>query len=161
MGAKDKEKTAGERPITDNRKARHDYAILEVYETGMVLHGTEVKSLRDGRANLKDAYAQVQDGEVWLLGCHISPYSHRGYADHNPERPRKLLLHRSQINRLMGKVQEKGLTLIPLRLYFKEGRAKAELALAKGKKLHDKRVSIREREARRELEREVRARVKY
>jgi SsrA-binding protein len=149
---------AGDRPIATNRRARHEYEILETVEAGIVLRGTEVKSLRDGLVNFKDSYASVRNGEGWLLGCHINPYSHGTDANHDPERPRKLLLHRREINRLVGKVAERGLTLVPLRLYFKHGRAKLELGLARGKKLHDKRETIRERDARRELAREARGR---
>jgi SsrA-binding protein len=148
----------GDRMIANNRKARHDYDILESHEVGLVLRGTEVKSLRASQVNFKDSYADIRNGEAWLLGCHITPYSHGTDANHDPERPRKLLLHRREINRLLGKVAERGLTLVPLRLYFKHGRAKLELGLARGKKLHDKRQTIRERDARRELAREVRGR---
>jgi SsrA-binding protein len=143
--------------IANNRKARHDYDILESQEVGLVLRGTEVKSLRASQVTFKDSYADIRNGEAWLLGCHITPYSHGTDANHDPERPRKLLLHRREINRLVGKVAERGLTLVPLRLYFKHGRAKLELGLARGKKLHDKRQTIRERDARRELAREVRS----
>jgi len=144
--------------IATNRKARHDYDILESHEAGLVLRGTEVKSLRASQITFKDSYAEVRHGEAWLVGCHITPYSHGTDANHDPERARKLLLHRREINRLIGKVAERGLTLVPLRLYFKNGRAKLELGLARGKKLHDKRQTIRERDARRELAREVRGR---
>jgi SsrA-binding protein len=148
----------GEKVIATNRKARHDYEILETYEAGLVLRGTEVKSLREGQVNFKDSYAAIDRGEGWLIGCHIAPYHHGTDANHDPDRSRKLLLHRREIARLLGKVAERGLTLIPLRLYFKEGRAKLEIGLARGKKLHDKRASIRERDARREMDKEVRAR---
>src|SRR5881409_1790131 len=141
----------GDRTVASNRRARHEYEILETLEAGLVLRGTEVKALRTGQINFKDAYATVRNDEVWLLGCHISPYSHGTDANHDPERDRKLLLHRREISRLTGKVAERGLTLIPLRLYFKAGRAKIELGLARGKKLHDKRASLREREAKREM----------
>jgi SsrA-binding protein len=147
-----------EKLIASNRKAHPDYDILETYEAGLVLRGTEVKSLRDGRADLKDCYARVEREEAWLLGCHISPYTQGNRANHDPDRPRKLLLHRGEINRLLGKIMEKGLTLVPLRLYFKSGRAKVELGLARGRKLLDKRHVIREREARREMDRAVRER---
>jgi SsrA-binding protein len=147
----------GDRTVATNRRARHEYEILETIEAGLVLRGTEVKSLRLGQVNFKDAYATVRHGEAWLLGCHISPYSHGTDANHDPERDRKLLLHRREINRLAGKVAERGLTLVPLRIYFKGGRAKLELGLARGKKLHDKRAALREREARREMDRAVRA----
>ncbi len=147
------------RIIAQNRKARHDYDILETYEAGIVLQGSEIKSVRDGRVNLKDSYAKVRDGELWLYGMHISPYDKASYFNHDPLRPRKLLLHRKEINRLMGKVQERGLTLIPLKIYINDrGWAKVELALARGRKLHDKRKKIIEREIRRELERALRRR---
>ncbi|MGH7304151.1 MAG: SsrA-binding protein SmpB, partial [Candidatus Rokuibacteriota bacterium] len=148
---------AGDRPIATNRRARHEYEILETVEAGIVLRGTEVKSLRDGLVNFKDSYASVRNGEGWLLGCHINPYSHGTDANHDPERDRKLLLHKKEINRLGGKISEKGLTLVPLRLYFKDGRAKVELGLARGKKLHDKRATLREREVRREMDKTARA----
>ncbi len=147
------------RIIAQNRKARHDYDILETYEAGIVLQGSEIKSVRDGRVNLKDSYAKVRDGELWLYGMHISPYDKASFFNHDPLRPRKLLLHRKEINRLMGKVQERGLTLIPLKIYINDrGWAKVELALARGRKLHDKRKKIIEREIRRELERALRRR---
>jgi SsrA-binding protein len=139
--------------IAQNRKARHNYHILETCETGIMLVGTEVKSLREGRANFKDAYADVRDTEVWLHGMHISPYSHGNINNHDPERDRKLLLHRNEIRRLIGKTKEKGLTLVPLQLYFKRGKVKVELALVKGKKLYDKREAISKREAAREVKR--------
>jgi SsrA-binding protein len=147
-----------EKLIASNRKAHHDYDILETYEAGLVLRGTEVKSLRDGRADLKDSYARIEREEAWLLGCHISPYAQGNRANHDPDRPRKLLLHRGEISRLLGKIMEKGLTLVPLRLYFKSGRVKVEMGLARGRKLLDKRHVIREREARREMDRAVRER---
>jgi SsrA-binding protein len=125
--------------VAVNRQAFHNYEILERLEAGIVLTGTEIKSARDGRVNLKDAYGLVKSGEVWLLNCHISPYSHGNYANHDPLRTRKLLLNRSEIRKLIGRTTEKGLTLVPLRLYLKDGRLKCELALAKGRKLHDKR----------------------
>ena len=149
---------AAEKIIATNRKAFHNFSILETYEAGLVLRGTEVKSLREAQVNFKDCYATIDDGEAWLVGCHISPYHHGSDANHEPDRRRKLLLHKREISRLLGKVAERGLTLIPLRLYFKEGRAKIEIGLARGKKLHDKRASIRERESRREMEKESRAR---
>src|SRR5437899_7443150 len=143
---------SGDRPIASNRRARHEYEILETVEAGLVLRGTEVKSLRAGLVNFKDSYASVRNGEGWLLGCHISPYSHGTDANHEPERDRKLLLHKREISRLSGKISERGLTIVPLRLYFKAGRAKVELGLVRGKKLHDKRSALREREVRREME---------
>jgi SsrA-binding protein len=131
--------------VTVNRQAFHNYDIIEKFEAGMVLTGTEIKSARDGRVNLKDSYGLVKAGEVWLLNCHISPYSHGNYANHDPLRTRKLLLKRSEINRLIGRTTEKGLTLVPLRLYWKDGRLKCELALAKGRKVHDKREVSRQK----------------
>jgi SsrA-binding protein len=144
------------RPIATNRKARHEYEILETVEAGLVLRGTEVKSLRAGQVNFKDSFATIRNNEAWLRGCHISPYSHGTDANHDPERDRKLLLHGREIGRLTGKIAERGLTLVPLRLYFKKGRAKVELGLARGKKLHDKRSTLREREVRREMDRAAR-----
>jgi len=142
--------------IADNRKAFHDFHILETFEAGIALLGTEVKGIREGRANLRDAFAKVERGEVWLYNVHINPYSHRGYVDHDPKRRRRLLLHRQEIRKLIGKTVEKGLTLVPTRLYFKRGRVKVALALARGKQAHDKRESIKRREA----DRETRAAVK-
>ena len=149
---------ASEKVIATNRKAFHNFSILETYEAGLALKGTEVKSLREGQINFKDCYASVENGEMWLIGCHIAPYHHGSDANHDPERRRKLLFHRREINRLIGKIAERGLTLVPLRLYFKDGHAKLELGLARGKKLHDKRASIREREVRREMDKEASAR---
>ncbi len=145
-----------DRAIATKRRARHEYSILETFEAGLALRGTEVKSLRAGLVNFKDSYATVRNGEVWLLGCHINPYSHGTDANHDPERDRKLLLHAKEISRLSGKVAERGLTLIPLKLYFKSGRAKLELGLGRGKKLHDKRSTLREREVKREMDRAAR-----
>ncbi len=154
-----KEKDSGETIVATNRKAFHDYFIEEKFEAGIVLQGTEVKSLRDGRANLQDSYASARDGEVFLYNCHISPYSHGNIMNHDPTRPRKLLLHKKEINKLMGKTQQKGLTLVPLRIYFsKRGHAKVEIGLAKGKKLYDRRESIKAREAGREVERAIKER---
>jgi SsrA-binding protein len=150
------EKDDQHKVVATNRKAYHDYFIEEKLEAGIMLRGTEVKSLRDGRVNLQDSYASVDDGEVFLHHCHISPYSHGNLMNHEPLRPRKLLLHRKEINKLIGKTQQKGLTLVPLRIYFsKQGRAKVELALAKGKKQYDRRESIKAREAGREVERAI------
>jgi len=148
---------SGDRPVATNRRARHEYEIIETVEAGLVLRGTEVKSLRAGLVTFKDSYASVRNGEGWLLGCHISPYSHGTDANHEPERDRKLLLHKRELSRLSGKISERGLTLVPLRLYFKAGRAKVELGLARGKKLHDKRSALREREVRREMDKSARA----
>jgi SsrA-binding protein len=149
---------ADEKVIATNRKAFHNFSILETYEAGLVLRGTEVKSLREAQVNFKDCYATIDNNEAWLIGCYISPYHHGSDANHEPDRKRKLLLHKREIARLLGKVAERGLTLVPLRLYFKDGRAKIELGLARGKKLHDKRATLRERESRREMEKESRAR---
>lgn len=148
-------KTGGEgiKIVADNRKARHDYHILDKFEAGMVLVGTEVKSLRAGKAHLKDAYGKIVNGEVFVYQMHIGPYSHAYYDNHDPERPRKLLLHNHEIRKLVGKVNEKGFALIPLNVYFKNGKAKMTLALAKGKQLHDKRDSIRDRDLNREMDR--------
>ena len=143
-----------DRTIATNRRARHEYEILETLEAGLVLRGTEVKSLRAGQVNFKDSYATMKQSEMWLLGCHIPPYSHGTDANHDPER--KLLLHRKEIRRLVGKVAERGLTVVPLKLYFKGGRAKIEIGLARGKKLHDKRATLKERESRREMDRAAR-----
>jgi SsrA-binding protein len=148
----------GEKIIAINRKARHDYEILESFEAGMALTGTEVKSLREGRVNLKDSYARVENGEVFLVNSHISPYSHGNIQNHEPLRERKLLLHKSEIKRLRGKTEERGLTLVPLKIYFVRGRAKVELALARGKKQYDKREQIKRRDADREIEREFKTR---
>lgn len=153
------EKTARElaqENIAENRKAFHDFHILETYEAGVVLFGTEVKSIREGRVNLRDSFARVENGEVWLYNVNISPYSHRGYADHEPLRQRKLLMHRDEIRKLIGKTVEKGMTLVPLRMYFKNGRVKVAIGLAKGKKDYDKRETIK----RRETDRETRAAIK-
>lgn len=136
--------------VCTNRKARQDYEIVETYEAGIVLTGTEVKALREGRANLKDSYAKIKNGEIFLLNAHISPYSHGNLLNHDPERERKLLMHKREIMRLLGKVKERGYTLIPLSIYFdKNNRAKLELALAKGKTKHDKREAIKRRDERR------------
>src|ERR671926_810903 len=146
----------GEKLIAENRKARHDYHLLERFEAGMQLTGTEVKSLRDGRVSLSQAYADVRDGEVWLVGAHIDEYAQGNVANHAPERDRKLLLHRREIDSLIGAVQQKGLTLVPTRLYFKNGRVKLELALARGKEQRDKRRDIAKRDAQRDIERALR-----
>jgi len=147
-------KEKSEKAVATNRKAYHDYFIEEKFEAGIMLQGTEVKSLREGRVNLQDSYASVKGDEVFLHHCHISPYSHGNIMNHEPLRTRKLLLHRKEINKLLGRTQQQGLTLIPLRIYFsKRGHAKVELGLAKGKKLHDRRETIKTREASREVER--------
>jgi SsrA-binding protein len=145
----------GRKIIAQNRKARHDYHIEDVFEAGLVLTGTEVKSLREGRASLVDAYATINAGEAWLHGVHIPEYTQGTWTNHEPRRVRKLLLHRSEIVRLIGKTKESGLTLIPLALYFKDGRAKVEIALARGKRLHDKRQALAEKQAAREMRRAV------
>jgi SsrA-binding protein len=139
--------------VCRNRKAFFEYAIDGLFEAGLVLKGTEVKSMRQGTASIDDAYARFRDGEIYLYNAHISPYSHAALDSHNPERPRKLLLHRYELKRLLGKVQERGFTLIPLKLYFKDAHAKVEIALARGKKKVDKRETIRRREQQREMER--------
>jgi SsrA-binding protein len=147
-----------EKLIAENRRARHDYQLLERFEAGLVLTGTEVKSLRAGRATLAQAYAEVRDGEAWLLGADIGVYDQGNRANHDPTRARKLLLHRRELDSLYGKVREKGLTLVPTRLYFKDGRVKVELALARGKEQRDKRRDLAERDARRQVERALKAR---
>jgi SsrA-binding protein len=141
--------------IAQNRKARHDYTVEDTVEAGLVLTGTEVKSCRAGKVSLTDAYAIVQDGEAWLLQCHINPYSHGNTQNHDPLRQRKLLLHRSEIERLGAKVSQEGRTLVPLKLYFKHGIAKAEIAIAIGKKTYDKRESMAKRDAERSMQREL------
>ena len=150
------EREKAQTSIAENRKAFHDFHVLETFEAGLALLGTEVKAIREGRVNLRDSFARVEDGEVFLYNVNISPYSHRGYADHEPLRRRKLLLHRDEIRKLIGKTVEKGMTLVPTRLYFKNGRVKVAISLAKGKKAHDKRETIKRREA----DRETRAAVK-
>jgi len=147
-----------EKLIVDNRRARHDYHLLDRQEAGIVLTGTEVKSLREGRATLGQAYAEVRDGEAWLVGAEIATYDHGNRANHDPTRPRKLLMHRREIDRLYGQVREKGLTLVPTRLYFKDGRVKVELALARGKDVRDKRRTIADRDAKRQIERALKSR---
>ena len=141
------------KPIAINKKAIHDYFILERIEAGIVLLGTEVKSLREGRANLKDSYARINQGEAYLINCHISPYPCGGHFNHEPERTRKLLLKKREIKKLLGKMTEKGMTLVPTRLYFKDSRVKVEIGVAKGKKQYDKRESLRRKEEKRDIER--------
>jgi SsrA-binding protein len=150
------EREEAQKNVAENRKAFHDYHILETFEAGVALLGTEVKAIREGNVNLRDSYAQVSDGEVWVYNIHIKPYSHRGYSDHEPTRKRKLLLHRQEIRKLIGRTVERGMTLVPTRMYFKNGREKIALGLAKGKQAHDKRETIKRREA----DRETRAAVK-
>jgi SsrA-binding protein len=144
------------RDVATNRQASYRYHLLEKWEAGLVLQGTEVKALREGKAQIKDGYASVRDGEVWLHNVHIPPYGPAARENHDPERSRKLLMHGREIERLIGKTREKGLTLVPTRLYFKDGRAKVEIALARGKDVGDKRQSIKEREMKREMERAIR-----
>ena len=147
-------RATGPKPVATNRKARHDYDVIDTFECGIVLVGSEVKSLRDGKAQLKDSYARVEAGELWLLGVHIPPYSHaHGVDGHDPERRRKLLVHRAEIDELVGRTQQESLTLVPLSMYFKDGRVKVELALARGRRRYDKRQVIAERDAKREAER--------
>ncbi len=141
--------------VCQNRKAYRDYHIEDVFESGIVLLGTEVKALREGKANLKDSYVIIKNGEIFLLNCHISPYSHGNIMNHDPLRTRKLLMHKEEIKSLSGKILTKGYTLIPLKIYFKNSIAKVEIGLAKGKRLYEKREAIKEREARREIEREM------
>ena len=153
-------KSSSENVICVNRRARFDYMIEETFEAGLVLVGSEVKSLREGKANLKDSYGRIGKGEAFLLNAHISPYPAASGLNHEPGRTRKLLLHKREIQRLTGKVKERGLTLVPLKLYFKNGRAKVELALARGKKAYDKRDSLRRKETRREIERSLKLKQK-
>ncbi len=139
--------------VIDNRKARHDYTFLETFEAGIELRGTEVKSLRNNRANLQDSFAKIENGEAVLYNMHISPYEHGNRSNHEPTRPRRLLLHKNEINRLYAKVKEKGLTLVPTKVYFTHGLAKVEIALAQGKKLYDKRDALAAKESKREIDR--------
>ena len=148
----------GTKLVAENRRARHDFHLLERVEAGIALTGTEVKALREGHASLQRAYAEVRDGEAWLVGAHIAEYAQGNIANHDPDRDRKLLLHRREIDSLLGKVSERGLTLVPTRLYFKDGRVKVELALARGKEARDKRRDIAERDARRQIERALKGR---
>jgi SsrA-binding protein len=150
--------TDGVKVIASNRRARHDYEILDTYEAGLALLGSEVKSLREGKAQLKDSFAHIREGEISLVGCYIAPYAFSRGGGHEPERSRKLLMHRRQIDRLASELAEKGLTLVPLRLYFKEGKAKVELGLARGKRTIDKRETTKKRDQEREMERAVRRR---
>jgi SsrA-binding protein len=153
MAKKKKKRKAAPGDVATNRQASFRYHLLEKWECGIQLRGSEVKSLREGTVQLKDSYAEVRDGEVWLLRMHIAPYEPAAAENHDPERPRKLLMHRREIERLIGKTVERGLTLVPTRIYFKGPRAKVELALARGKERHDKRRAIKERETRREIDR--------
>jgi SsrA-binding protein len=144
---------SGDRVVAKNRKARHEFHVLQTWEAGLVLQGTEVKSLRDGKANLADAYARIDAGELWLYNMHVSPYEAGNRFNHDPLRRRKLLMHRSELRRLVGEVEQKGLTLVPLDVHFSGGIAKVDLALVRGKKLHDKRDTLRERAVARDMER--------
>ena len=153
-------KEKGRKVIAQNRRARHDYTVLDIYEAGIALVGTEVKSLRAGRASLVDSFATIDDGEVWLRGLHIPEYSQGSWTNHEPRRTRKLLLHRGEIERLIGKTREGGLTLVPLSLYFSDGKVKLELALARGKKDYDKRREIARKTAEREMERAMKERLR-
>ena len=148
----------GEKLIAENRRARHEYHLLDRVEAGLVLTGTEVKSLREGQATLRRAYADVRDGELWLVGAHIAAYEQGSRGAHDPDRDRKLLLHRREIDSLLGKVRQKGLTLVPTRLYFKNGRVKVEIAVARGKEQRDKRRDLAERDARRQIDRAMKER---
>ena len=156
VAAEKTEREKAQRTIAENRKALHDYHVIETWEAGVALLGTEVKAIREGSVNLRDSFARIQNGEVWLMNVHVSPYSHTGYAHHDERRHRKLLLHRHEILKLTGKTAERGFTLVPLRMYMKNGRVKIALALVTGKQAHDKRETIR----RREVDRETRAAVK-
>lgn len=144
--------------VSTNRKAYHDYSIEETYEAGISLLGTEVKSMREGRVNLKDSYAVIKGNEIFLFNCHISPYSHGNIQNHDPLRTRKLLLHRREIDKLWGKLSQKGFTLVPLRIYFRRGKAKVEIGLVKGKRKYEKRAAIKEKEAQMEIQRHLRKR---
>src|SRR5437764_3078031 len=154
--AKGRKRKASAGDVATNRRASFRFNLLERFECGIVLQGTEVKALREGKAQLKDSYATVRDGEVWLIGAYIPPYGPASRENHEPERSRKLLLHRAEIDRLTGKTRERGLTLVPTRMYFRDGNAKVEIALARGKDVHDKRDTIRKREVAREVQRELR-----
>jgi SsrA-binding protein len=160
MAKSEKKETDGTVNICRNRRALHDYDILDRIECGVVLVGTEVKSLREGHASLEDAYARIDDGEVWLIGAEIPEYAFGNRLNHKPKRPRKLLMHRREIDRFAGKASDKGLTLVPLRMYFKDGRAKVELAVGKGKQTHDKRESLKKTDAKRQIDRALAARRK-
>ena len=144
--------------VAGNKKAYHDYFVDEKYETGLVLHGTEVKSLRLGQCSIKEAFVRIENGEVWIYGMHISPYEKGNIFNKDPMRPKKILMHKSEINKLLGKIKEKGFALVPLQVYFKDGRAKLEIGLCRGKKLYDKRADIAKRDVQREAEREFKIR---
>ena len=160
--AKAKADTNGDRVVATNRRARHDYDILETFECGMVLTGSEVKSLREGKAVIAEAYARIDGGELWLFQSHVPPWQFAvGFGSHDPDRKRKLLLHRHEINRIFEKTKTQPLTIVPLKMYFKDGRAKVEIALAKGRKAQDRREAIKERDAKREIDRTVRNAEKF
>ncbi len=148
--------SGGNRVVTQNRRAFHEYFIEEQLETGIVLSGTEIKSIRDGKATIAEAYVRIDDGELWLIGSHITPYSHGSYTNHDPDRPRKLLAHRRQIEELQAATEQKGLTLVPLRIKLVNGRAKVDIGVARGKKLYDKRQATAERDAKRQMDRAMR-----
>jgi SsrA-binding protein len=147
-----------DRTIASNRRAFHEYHILETIEAGIVLTGTEIKSIREGRVTISEAYARTENGELWLIGSHVSPYSHGNRANHDPDRPRKLLVHRRELGRLQSAIEQRGLTLVPLRLHLKQGLAKLDLGVARGKKLYDKRAAESERQSRRDMDRALRDR---
>jgi SsrA-binding protein len=153
-----KQERRADRVVTTNRRAFHEFFIVETIETGIVLSGTEIKSIRDGKISITEAYARIDDGELWLIGSRISPYSHGSYTNHDPDRPRKLLAHRAQIAELKAQVELRGMTIVPLRVLLKQGKAKVELGVARGKKLYDKRAADAEREARRDVQRALRER---
>jgi SsrA-binding protein len=153
-----KQERRADRVVTTNRRAFHEYFIVETIETGIVLSGTEIKSIRAGKISITEAYGRIDDGELWLVGSRISPYSHGSYTNHDPDRPRKLLAHRSQIEELRAQVEQRGMTLVPLRVILKQGKAKVELGVARGKKLYDKRATDAEREAHRDVQRALRDR---
>lgn len=154
----DRDQRRADRVVTSNRRAFHDYHVLDTVEAGIVLSGTEIKSIRDGKATISEAYARIDDDELWLVGAHISPYRHGNIANHDPDRPRKLLVHKHQLRELRESIEQKGMTLVPLRLRLKGGRAKVDVGVVRGKKLYDKRASEAERESRRDVERALRDR---
>lgn len=154
----DRDQRRADRVVTSNRRAFHDYHVLDTVEAGIVLSGTEIKSIRDGKATISEAYARIDDDELWLVGAHISPYRHGNIANHDPDRPRKLLVHKNQLRDLRESIEQKGMTLVPLRLRLKRGRAKVDVGVVRGKKLYDKRASEAERESRRDVERALRDR---
>jgi SsrA-binding protein len=156
--AETQQERKADRTVVRNRRAYHEYFVLESLEVGIVLRGTEIKSLREGKVQMNEAYARIEHDELWLIGMHISPYSHGGYSNHDPDRPRKLMAHKSQIAHLRAEVEQRGLTLVPLKLYLKSGKAKVELGLCRGKKLYDKRQSDAARESQRDIQRALRDR---